>query len=613
MILAFTAYADITIANDPSYIAVGARTLGMGKAFTGVTDDLLAIYINPSGLSSIKDWQATSMASKFINEYDYYNSAVAIPLRKGTLGLGLVSSGVSFYSPTATQEVRDGVRYVPSTTEGSSYSYGNNMMLVSYGLALEDMTPWRWADALSLGATWKLYSASLRGPGISGGDGRGNELDLGAHYVPNPMFKAGLTLQNALPFSSGGKIEWGSGAQDALPAILKTGLSFKILGQDGWRQLGETMLSYNLDYDFYPNDSRLPSLIHTGLEWSPSKYIDLRAGIDQDYVGLEENNGISSVSNMTFGVGLYFYKYRFDYAYHQYQIAANDTHYISLTYGIDRLKDDRRPFANLFPADKTILFTQKVVASGEVIKRDIERVQVNSIEALVSGESFTCPLILPLGKNPLVFSGHDASGNFRDSMKNRVLVLKGFRDVEPGYWAAIPIGILAMEGIIDGYPDGTFKPRGQITRAEFTKLLMAIKNIGDFKPRGKPYKDVRVDHWAANYIGYGAKYGYVKGYPDGAFRPSGPVTRAEGATMIVRFAGLASSMVEPLDFLDVPGRHWAAKDIMAAREHGILSYLKGKHFEPNFELTRAEVAQMLSKTPPMADRVKYILDWERGY
>jgi hypothetical protein len=83
--------------------------------------------------------------------------------------------------------------------------------------------------------------------------------------------------------------------------------------------------------------------------------------------------------------------------------------------------------------------------------------------------------------------------------------------------------------------------------------------------------------------------------------------------MIARFAQLPEPRLVELPFTDIPGRYWAAKKISAASEAGILQYLKGKPFEPNKKLTRAEVAEMLSKTKLFAGKISDIMDWEHGY
>ena len=286
--LSQASFADeIRVANDPTRIGVGARLLGMGKSYIGMADDLSGIFINPAALSHVSDWQITSMSGKFINEYEYLNLGTAYPTPFGVFGVGYGGSGIGFTGPAATTEVIDGIRIIPSTTEGVTYSFNDQVFLFSWGDELKNLLNLGLFQDLSAGATLKVFSLDMSGPGISNGTASGNEMDLGLHYTPSPVFKAGLVLQNALPFTMGGKIKWADGTEETLSSTLKAGLSLRVLGEKGWKKFGEHELSLNLDRDFFPTRGNIPQLWHFGLEWSPMEFIDLRTGIDQDIVGPE--------------------------------------------------------------------------------------------------------------------------------------------------------------------------------------------------------------------------------------------------------------------------------------------------------------------------------------
>jgi hypothetical protein len=637
LVLCAAAYAETRIANDPTRIGVGARLLGMGKGYVGMADDLSGIFVNPAGLANVENWQATSMSGKFLNEYDYLNLGFAYPTEYGVFGLGYVGCGIGFTSPLATTEVLDGIRIIPSTTEGVSYNFGNRVVLFSWGgelKALKQYVDWNILDDLSFGTTLKFFSLDLSGPGIVGGTASGNELDLGLHYKPGPMFQAGVALQDALPASMGGRIKWASDTEESLSATLKTGISFKVLGEEGWRSYGEHEVAYNLDYDMFPTRSGMPSLWHTGAEWSPTPYLDLRMGFDQDIVGTGTAGQFEPANNFTTGVGIYYSDFRFDYAFHQYNdIPENNTHYFSLTYGVSKVKPEVGPAFTVRPADKSILFKERVTFNGRVNSRRIRRMTVNGAKAPITNQRFASPQNLKLRKNSFLLAGYD-NGTLIESLKVRILRLMKFKDVRADYWAAVPISILAMEKVISGYPDGTFKPEGNITRAEMCTLLMKTRPSAPSPkppvPSPKPpipspeseaaspeaegiFIDVPDKHWAAPYIKQAAWEEVVTGYPDGTFKPNGNISRAEGVTILARFAKLPEPKMAEVPFSDVPGRHWAVKFIASAKEAGILKYLAGKPFEPNRKLTRAEVAEMLSKADPLAKKVNDLLDWETGY
>ena len=98
----------------------------------------------------------------------------------------------------------------------------------------------------------------------------------------------------------------------------------------------------------------------------------------------------------------------------------------------------------------------------------------------------------------------------------------------PSAWYNKAINAVVQRGIMKGYPDGTFKPNDAITRAEFTQMIWAIDN----KPYGTaPFADV-VGHWAERPIGSEYQAGRILGYPDGTFRPDAHITRCEAAVIL---------------------------------------------------------------------------------
>ena len=108
-----------------------------------------------------------------------------------------------------------------------------------------------------------------------------------------------------------------------------------------------------------------------------------------------------------------------------------------------------------------------------------------------------------------------------------------FPDVNASKWYNNAISTLTNGGLLTGYPDGTFRPEGTITRAEFAVIAVRFQFEGDpdnFPPAGM-FSDVS-GHWAEGYIAYAYGLGYVQGYEDGTFRPDAPITRAEVATLL---------------------------------------------------------------------------------
>lgn len=125
-----------------------------------------------------------------------------------------------------------------------------------------------------------------------------------------------------------------------------------------------------------------------------------------------------------------------------------------------------------------------------------------------------------------------------------------FPDVE--MWAKNSINELAAAEVISGYPDGTFKPDNQVTRAEFVTMLMRII---DAEGEVTNYTDTQ-GHWAEKYIAKANEYGYISGYEDGSFRPDAYITRAE-ANVIMSKVFLFDANGTETPFTDVSPDHWA--------------------------------------------------------
>ena len=99
------------------------------------------------------------------------------------------------------------------------------------------------------------------------------------------------------------------------------------------------------------------------------------------------------------------------------------------------------------------------------------------------------------------------------------------------------VTVLSALGIVNGYTDGTYKPENIVTRAEMAKLLIVALGLDDYVAGTyTSFKDVG-NHWANSYIAYAASMGIIEGYPDGTFRPDNTVTYQEAITMVVRALG----------------------------------------------------------------------------
>ena len=106
-----------------------------------------------------------------------------------------------------------------------------------------------------------------------------------------------------------------------------------------------------------------------------------------------------------------------------------------------------------------------------------------------------------------------------------------YSDVAATSWYNTAVSTLSSMGIITGYPDGTFRPNAAITRAEFAAIAARFDNDGD-KTAAK-VSDIAT-HWAKDEISIAYNNGWITGYPDGTFGPQRDITRAETMTLVNR-------------------------------------------------------------------------------
>jgi hypothetical protein len=106
------------------------------------------------------------------------------------------------------------------------------------------------------------------------------------------------------------------------------------------------------------------------------------------------------------------------------------------------------------------------------------------------------------------------------------------------------VATLMALGVVDGYPDGTYKPERAVTRAEMAKLLVEALGYGELAEGAtSTFPDVQ-GTWAESYVGFAASMDLVIGYPDGTFKPSQQMTMDEAMTMVIRALGYTDEVLK---------------------------------------------------------------------
>jgi len=165
-----------------------------------------------------------------------------------------------------------------------------------------------------------------------------------------------------------------------------------------------------------------------------------------------------------------------------------------------------------------------------------------------------------------------------------------------GHWSRADVEVLAAHHLVHGVTETEFQPDRMITRAEFTKLLMAMLGAAPAPLSVWLFTDVAPGAWYFDYVQTAATLGLVKG-SEGRFRPDDPVTREEMAAMVIRALGLEERAAEtegPLPFTDAEAvSDWAKGYVALAVQEGLLQGMPDGTFQPGGTATRAQAAAVI--------------------
>lgn len=177
-----------------------------------------------------------------------------------------------------------------------------------------------------------------------------------------------------------------------------------------------------------------------------------------------------------------------------------------------------------------------------------------------------------------------------------------FDDVSTAEWFGDDVYYLTSKGVINGYPDGTFKPTQSINRAEFTKLIIEVlQNEGIIEPNyyyyESPFSDVDYSAWYFDVISQAKEAAIIGGYQDGTFHPEGNISRAEAASIIsnvLKTYGISKlDVISFGEFKDVTQEKWYNVAITDITKAGIMSGKNADYFGPDENLNRAEAAKII--------------------
>ncbi len=163
-----------------------------------------------------------------------------------------------------------------------------------------------------------------------------------------------------------------------------------------------------------------------------------------------------------------------------------------------------------------------------------------------------------------------------------------FPDIEDHEYAS-SIEKLATLEVIQGYPDGTFKPDDRVKRSEFAKMIVIMLGLEEtaelFEGMATVFPDVPGSHWASGYITVAHSLGIINGYPDGTFKPEKEITYHEALKMILTAMGYLEEGFKTV--------RWPVTWVMKAAEVKIDT---GVPYLGDLPITRAQVAKLLDNS-----------------
>ncbi|OME71224.1 pullulanase [Paenibacillus odorifer] len=176
-------------------------------------------------------------------------------------------------------------------------------------------------------------------------------------------------------------------------------------------------------------------------------------------------------------------------------------------------------------------------------------------------------------------------------------IVKSFEDVPTTYWAFHAIQSLAAKQIVSGVTTTEFNPKSNVSRAEFTALLVRALGLNAEGP--VQFTDIKSDAWYSSYVATASKLGIVSGRSKDTFAPNASITREEMAIMVIRALEVKSGKkIEPAvgvtTFADASSiSKWADSYVKTAAGLGLLQGRENNQFAPKGWMTRAESAQII--------------------
>ncbi len=270
------------------------------------------------------------------------------------------------------------------------------------------------------------------------------------------------------------------------------------------------------------------------------------------------------------------------------------------------------------PTDKTETLSTRADMVGAVLGAREVDINGTGVDLDKDGKFNAIALLRP-GKNFILVTAKYA-GERRLTKKIRVLRIVTCDDIEElfkgkAHWAKHQVLTLLTLGIIEGYPDNTFLPGNPLSRGEFATWLAKAKQLKLPVVAADIFYDVPKEHWRAPYIKAVVDAGFMTGVAADMFGVSDLIKRGDAVAVVARANDLAPLSLQKSPFYDVTPGSNDADYIYSAYNEGWIKGYPGKirKFEPEKNMTRGEVAVLLSRLWNVKELSSALFDFERGY
>jgi hypothetical protein len=238
---------------------------------------------------------------------------------------------------------------------------------------------------------------------------------------------------------------------------------------------------------------------------------------------------------------------------------------------------------NEIPKNRTLTFA--------LYNQELEEIYSN--KNVFNEESIDLRFKLNKGKYYIKLTSNQTFSNqyYQLQIKTNILY-DGFIDIY-NHWAYKDIATLIKKQIVNGYDDYQFAPDRYITRAEAVSMLVRALKLEKSEPIS--FRDLDQNHWSYKAISIAVQNGVINGYPDGTFRPDQYLTRMEMASLIANSQKMKGLYLEKPRFTDVPNSYWGASILNQLQKEKIINGYLDKSFRPEKSATRAEFISIVAK------------------